>query len=417
MPHLVSDRLTIEYPGFRKLGRLAPATLLACVALLPLLASCAGTGAGAGRAQPADGAAPAAGAPRPTEATAPGADERPPHAERTERPAHAAGCDLARARVLDLTYAFGPDTLYWPTAATFARKDTFRGRTEAGFYYSAGDYAASEHGGTHLDAPVHFAAAGRPADRLPAERFIGPAWVLDARAACARDPDHLVGPADFAAQVKTSGEPPAGAILLLLTGWGRYWPARKAYLGDDRPGRTDALSFPGLDPELAQRLAARGVRAVGIDTASIDRGRSKLFESHQVLGAADIPVFENVACLDALPPTGAWVVAAPMKIQGGTGGPTRILGFVRGGAAKRALRVPPERHPEIAERVRRAAPAVCGVAAGTAGLVEVTLDPALLDDADDAAALEAEVERLLFRIRFELAEGKEAWKAPADGGR
>ena len=135
---------------------------------------------------------------------------------------------------------------------------------------------------------------------------------------------------EFLAQVLRSQFLFSSAIILILTGWGRDWPDRKAYLGDDRPGRTDRLSFPGLDAALAKALVKRGVRAVGIDTASIDRGRSTAFEAHVVLAAANVPIYENVARLESLPATGAWVVAAPMKIEGGTGGPLRLLGLVRG---------------------------------------------------------------------------------------
>src|SRR5207237_8120949 len=183
---------------------------------------------------------------------------------------------------LDLTYGFGPETIYWPNATPFVRKDTARGPMPAAFFYSAGDYAAAEHGGTHMDAPVHFSEKGISADRVPPESLVGPAWVLDAREACAKDRDHLVGLDDFQAQAKRSGEPPRRAIVLVLTGWGRFWPEKKAYLGDDRPGKTDQLSFPGLDPALARALVDKGdpydVAAVGIDTASIDRGRSTTFE-------------------------------------------------------------------------------------------------------------------------------------------
>lgn len=249
-----------------------------------------------------------------------------------------AGCSTERvttpwerdsaAQVLDLTYGFGPETIYWPNATPFERKDSFRGVTPAGFFYSAGDYAAAEHGGTHMDAPVHFLEKGEGADAIAPWRLAGRAWVLDAREACARDRDHLVSRADLAAAEKKQGALPSGAIVLVLTGWGRFWPAKKAYLGDDRPGKTDGLSFPGLDPDLARALVAAKVRAVGIDTASIDRGRSTTFDSHQVLAAGGVPIFENVAHLDEIAARPAWIVAAPMKIEGGTGAPARILALL-----------------------------------------------------------------------------------------
>jgi kynurenine formamidase len=306
--------------------------------------------------------------------------------------------DLRAARVLDLTYAFGPQTIYWPTATPFARKDTAHGTTEGGFY-AAGDYAASEHGGTHLDAPVHFFEKGVGADGISPSRLVGPAWVLDAREACAKDPDHLVATRDV------SGEIPENAIVLVLTGWGRYWPDKKSYLGDDRPGKTDALSFPGLDPELARELVKRKAKAVGIDTASIDRGKSTKFEAHRVLAEAGVPIFENVANLDGVP-SGTWIVAAPMKIENGTGGPLRMIALtprpvartctVTESAAKHVLDWAP-----VESDIEQHGP--------TPGKVELKVAvAATFAYGPRAAELEAALSRALFRAQFDDA----AWKAP-----
>jgi kynurenine formamidase len=296
--------------------------------------------------------------------------------------------------VLDLTYAFGPETIYWPTATPFARKDTSHGKTEAGFYYAAGDYAASEHGGTHLDAPVHFFEKGAGADGISPSRLVGPTWILDAREACAKDPDHLVARADVA------GEIPENVIVLVLTGWGRYWPDKKSYLGDDRPGKTDALSFPGLDPELARELVKRKVRAVGIDTASIDRGKSTKFEAHRVLAEAGVPIFENVANLDGVP-ADSWIVAAPMKIEGGTGGPLRLLAL-----APRPGPRTYEMGDAAAKRVIDWAPSECEIElSGKQMKVAVA---ATFAYGPRAAELEAALSRALFRAQFDDV----AWKAP-----
>src|SRR5262245_5263578 len=97
----------------------------------------------------------------------------------------------------------------------------------------------------------------------------------------------------------------------------------KAYLGDDTPGDASKLHFPGISADAARALVARRIAAVGIDTASIDHGPSRDFMAHQILLGADIPAFENVASLDALPPRGATVIALPMKIGRGSGGPLR----------------------------------------------------------------------------------------------
>lgn len=236
---------------------------------------------------------------------------------------------LAGRELVDLTHPFGSDTIYWPTAATgFEHAELHRGRVAAGFYYSAYAFAAPEHGGTHLDAPSHFAEGAPTADRIALERLIGPALVIDVERACAADPDHAVTAAEIEAWEGVHGRVAAGSIVLLRTGWGARWPDRRAYLGDDRPGRVDALHFPGYSAGAARLLVDREVALVGIDTASLDAGPSTGFEAHVVFAAAGIAGLENIAHLDRLPPTGAWVIALPMKIEGGSGGPARIVALV-----------------------------------------------------------------------------------------
>lgn len=232
---------------------------------------------------------------------------------------------------VDLTYAFGDSTIYWPTARPFELETESRGMTEGGWWYAASSFSASEHGGTHLDAPIHFAEDGRTAAEIPLADLTGAAVVVDVSAATAADPDHLIDIDDLEAWEGANGRIPTGSIVLLRTGWGARWPDPERYLGTSRRG-ADAvaeLHFPGLHPDAASWLVGeRSVKAVGIDTASIDRGQSTDFEAHQVLAGANVPIFENVAHLDRIPATGAWIVALPMKIEGGTGGPLRIVAFV-----------------------------------------------------------------------------------------
>jgi kynurenine formamidase len=236
------------------------------------------------------------------------------------------------AAVVDLTHAFDADTIYWPTDTQgFVLETVAEGMTEGGWYYAAHRFSTAEHGGTHLDAPVHFAAGGWTADEIPVERLIGPAVVVDVTAAAAADRDYEVGIADFERWEAAHGRLPAGAIVLLRTGYGRFWPDRAAYLGTDRrgPEAIPELHFPGLGPKAARWLVAeRSIDAIGLDTPSIDRGQSTTFESHRILFAANVPAFENVARLDALPAAGFTVVALPMKIRGGSGGPLRIVALV-----------------------------------------------------------------------------------------
>ena len=232
---------------------------------------------------------------------------------------------------LDLTHDFGPTTIYWPTSRAFRLERVFTGRTPAGHWYEANNIQAAEHGGTHLDAPAHFAEGGRTTDSVPLANLIGPAVVVDVRDSAASNPDYLVSVADLERWERAHGRMPEGAIVLLRTGWAARWPDRARYLGTADTGlaATKRLHFPGLDPAAARFLVTeRRIAAAGLDTPSIDAGPSTTFETHVVLMSANLPAFENLAALDRLPETGAYLVALPMKIAGGSGGPLRIVAAV-----------------------------------------------------------------------------------------
>jgi len=232
---------------------------------------------------------------------------------------------------IDLTHDFAEDAVYWPTAKTFELEVLSRQRTEAGFFYAANNYSAAEHGGTHIDAPIHFAEDRWTLAEIPLERLIGPAVVVDVSRKAAENRDYLVGVADLEAWEARHGRIPDGAIVLLYTGFGRWWPDRVRYMGTDARGDEGVaqLHFPGLAPEAADWIVSeRTVSAVGLDTPSIDYGPSKKFESHVTLNTANIPALENVANLDRVPAAGAIAVALPMKIRDGSGGPLRIAAFV-----------------------------------------------------------------------------------------
>ena len=241
-----------------------------------------------------------------------------------------AGPALANARVVDLTHPFDAETLYWPTSPTSFRLDALSaGPTPGGWYYAANTFCAPEHGGTHLDAPRHFSERGTTADRIPLSRLVAPAVVLDVREQAAANPDYRLTVADIESWEKAHGRIPEGSVALLRTGWSMRWPDRKRYLGDDRPGDASHLHFPSFGEEAARLLVSqRKVAAIGLDTASIDYGPSQDFPVHRVAAAADVPAFENVASLEQVPETGAWVVALPMKIAGGSGGPLRIVALL-----------------------------------------------------------------------------------------
>jgi kynurenine formamidase len=235
--------------------------------------------------------------------------------------------------VVDLSYPFDTTTVYWPTAETFRLETDFNGTTEQGYFYSAYRYSAAEHGGTHIDAPVHFAKGKNSVDEIPLAQLMGPGIVVDVTRQCAGNPDYLVAESDLKDWERRNGRIPLNSIVLLRTGFGRFYPNRKKYLGTDERGAAavPSLHFPGLAPEAARWLTqARRISAIGLDTASIDYGQSKLFETHRTLFASNIPAFENVANLDKLPSKGFAVIALPMKIKGGSGGPLRIIAVVPG---------------------------------------------------------------------------------------
>jgi kynurenine formamidase len=232
-------------------------------------------------------------------------------------------------RWVDLTHAFDENAVYWPTARPFALDTVSWGMTDGGYFYSAFNFTAAEHGGTHLDAPIHFAEGRQAAHEIPLDRLIGPAVVVDVSARVGDNADYLVSVEDLEAFEDEHGRIPDGSILLLDTGWGRRWSDPEAYLGTTMTGpeAVPQLHFPGLDPDAARWLVEqRAIAAIGIDTPSIDYGQSTTFESHRILYEQNIPGFENVANLESMPVTGGYVVALPMKIRGGSGGPLRIVG-------------------------------------------------------------------------------------------
>jgi len=239
--------------------------------------------------------------------------------------------DLSRDRLVDLSHSFNRRTIYWPTATKFKLTEVADGQTEGGWHYSANDFQAAEHGGTHLDSPIHFSANGDTADEVPLRKVVGPAVNIDVRARANADRDHLISVADIEAFEASNGRIAPNTIVLLRTGWSSRWPDARRYLGTAQRGEAAVprLHFPGLHVDAARFLVEqRRIRAVGIDTASIDRGQSTMFESHRVLSAAQVPVFENVTNLNRLPAEGFHVIALPMKIEGGSGGPLRAMAIV-----------------------------------------------------------------------------------------
>jgi kynurenine formamidase len=238
--------------------------------------------------------------------------------------------DLAASRLVDLTHPFNSQTLYWPTSpSTFELQELAFGHTDGGYFYSSHAFCSPEHGGTHLDAPIHFAEGRQTTEQIPLERLVAPAVVIDVSASAARDPDYRLAPGDVLAFERAHGRIPAGSIVLLRTGWSRHWPDRRRYLGDDTPGDASRLHFPSYGADAARLLVEeRGVAVLGADVASIDHGQSRDFMVHRIAAARNVPGLENLTNLDELPPTGAVVIALPMMIEGGSGGPLRAVAIV-----------------------------------------------------------------------------------------
>jgi kynurenine formamidase len=236
--------------------------------------------------------------------------------------------ELPSGKLIDLTHPFDGQTIFWPTERGFELERGPAGVTDRGYYYASNRFCSDEHGGTHIDAPIHFFEGRNTLDAIPLRQLIGRGALIDVSLKCAKDSNYQIVVDDLVQWEREHNERLDEAILLLRTGFGTLWPSPAKYLGTEErgPEAVAKLHFPGLHPEAAKWLAQnRSVRAVGIDTASIDFGQSTHFQSHVGLFEKNIPALENVANLDQLPETGFVVLALPMKIRGGSGGPVRIV--------------------------------------------------------------------------------------------
>lgn len=238
---------------------------------------------------------------------------------------------LDQAKIIDLTHAFSEESIYWVTAREFELEEVAKGQTEKGYYYSANNFSAAEHGGTHLDAPIHFAENTQSVDEIPLNNLIGNAVKIDVSEKVISNPDYLISLRDLQEWEQENHKIPEESIVLLETGFGQFYGEKQKYLGTEKrgPDAVQELHFPGLSPDAAKWLISqRKIKAVGIDTPSIDYGQSHDFKTHVTLMSNNIPAFENVANLDQLPGSGFSVFALPMKIKGGSGAPLRIIALV-----------------------------------------------------------------------------------------
>ena len=232
-------------------------------------------------------------------------------------------------KLVDMTYPFAAETMHWPTAKPFQLEKVNEGMTPQGYWYSSYNYSASEHVGTHLDAPFHFAQGKWTADQIPLERTIGPGVVIDVRRKAEANRDYQLQVVDIKTWERRHGKIPRGAMVLMYSGWGKFWGDRQRYFGTDQEGDVTNLRFPGFSKDAAELLLKEyKINAVGTDAPSIDYGPSRDFIVHQIFGGANVPILEDVASLERLPPKGTTIFALPMKIKGGSGAPLRIFALL-----------------------------------------------------------------------------------------
>ena len=228
-----------------------------------------------------------------------------------------------KTRVLDLAYAINDRLVPWPGDDRWFEAKNNASVEKDGYFTRS--FWMLEHYGTHLDAPIHFPPGKATIDQIPAKQFFGMAVVLDVRADVAADADYLLPAMRIDQWEKRHGEIPEGSIALLRTGWASRWPDAQSYRNHDATG---AMHFPGFSVEAVERLLERKVSGIGCDTMSVDCGASLDFAVHHLALGAGLYHLENLADLSELPEKGAFLVVAPIKLEGGSGGPVRVFALL-----------------------------------------------------------------------------------------
>jgi kynurenine formamidase len=228
-----------------------------------------------------------------------------------------------KTRVLDLSYAINDKLVPWPGDKRFFEAQV-NATVERNGYFTR-SFWMLEHYGTHLDAPIHFPPGKVTIDQIPAKQLFGPAVVLDVREAAAKEADYQLAPARVEDWERKHGRIPAGSIALLRTGWSSRWPDAQRYRNQDAEGK---MHFPGFSVEAVKLLIDRQVSGLGCDTASADYGASSDFAVHHLALGAGLYHLENLSDLSELPETGAFLIVAPIKLEGGSGGPVRVFALL-----------------------------------------------------------------------------------------
>jgi kynurenine formamidase len=233
------------------------------------------------------------------------------------------GIFSGKTRVLDLAYAINDRLVPWPGDKRWFEANVNASVERDGYFTRS--FWMLEHYGTHLDAPIHFPPGKTPVDQIPPRRFFGAAAVLDVRVEGAADADYQLPAVRIDDWEKRHGQIPVGAIVLLRTGWASRWPDPRSYRNEDEAGR---MHFPGFSLEAVERLIERQVSGIGCDTMSVDCGASQDFAGHHLALGAGLYNLENLSDLSELPEQGAFLVVAPIKLEGGSGGPVRVFALL-----------------------------------------------------------------------------------------
>ncbi len=233
------------------------------------------------------------------------------------------GIFSGKTRVLDLAYAINDRLVPWPGDERWFEAKVNASVEKDGYFTRS--FWMLEHYGTHLDAPIHFPPGKTPVDQIPPRQFFGMAVLLDVEAEAAADADCVLPATKIDQWEKRHGQIPEGAIVLLRTGWASRWPDARSYRNQDASG---SMHFPGFSTEAVERLIERKVSGIGCDTMSVDCGASRDFAVHHLALGAGLYHLENLADLSELPEKGAFLVVAPIKLEGGSGGPVRVFALL-----------------------------------------------------------------------------------------
>jgi kynurenine formamidase len=234
-----------------------------------------------------------------------------------------ANISSGKTRVLDLSYAINDKGVPWPGDARWFHAEVNATVEKNGLFTRS--FWMLEHYGTHLDAPIHFPPGTVTVDKIPTKQLFGPVVVLDVRADAATNADYSLPAARVEDWEKGHGRIPEGAIVLLRTGWASRWPDAQRYRNQDSQGR---MHFPGFSVGAVKLLIGRKVSGLGCDTLSVDYGASTDYAVHHLALGAGLYHLENLSDLSQVPEAGAFLIVAPIKLEGGSGGAVRVFALL-----------------------------------------------------------------------------------------